>query len=408
MSNTNDTRLVGKGYMAPFVLLTSLFFLWGFARAILDVLNKHCQELFDVDKAQSALIQLMIYGAYFLVAIPAGWLIRRYGTRRGLTAGLVTFGVGSLLFVPSLYVPVSVVFYYFLVPLFVIGGGLVCLETGANPYITLLGSPATSAGRLNRAQAFNGVGSMCGSIFGGLFFFSGSEVSRGSAGIVLPYVIIGVVVLVVAVLFSRVKLPEVVIEAAKADTSARVSVWRKPVFVFGLIALFMYEVAEISINSFFINYVTAGGQFSNIEATYFLSFGGLALFMIGRFAGSGIMRRVSAGKILLVCAAGTSLTSLLAICDLGLPSIIAVITGYIFESIMFPTIFALAIRDAGGQTEYASSVLMLSVLGGAVGPLLMGFVADVTGSMATSFAVPFVGFLVTLFYARMMCVKERR
>lgn len=407
MSNTNDTRLVGKGYMAPFVLLTSLFFLWGFARAILDVLNKHCQELFDVDKAQSALIQLMIYGAYFLVAIPAGWLIRRYGTRRGLTAGLVTFGVGSLLFVPSLYVPAQVVFYYFLVPLFVIGGGLVCLETGANPYITLLGSPATSAGRLNRAQAFNGVGSMCGSIFGGLFFFSGSEVSRGSAGIVLPYVIIGVVVLVVAVLFSRVKLPEVVIEAAKADTSARVSVWRKPVFVFGLIALFMYEVAEISINSFFINYVTAGGQFSNIEATYFLSFGGLALFMIGRFAGSGIMRRVSAGKILLVCAAGTSLTSLLAICDLGLPSIIAVITGYIFESIMFPTIFALAIRDAGGQTEYASSVLMLSVLGGAVGPLLMGFVADVTGSMATSFAVPFVGFLVTLFYARMMCVKEK-
>lgn len=409
MKPASKQRLVGEGYLTPFLLLTSLFFLWGFARAILDVLNKHCQELFHVDKAQSALIQLMIYGAYFLIAIPSGWIIRKYGTRKGLTAGLLVFGIGSLLFAPSLYMSHSYVFYYFLIPLFIIGSGLVCLETGANPYITLLGSRETAAGRLNRAQAFNGVGSMCGSIFGGLFFFSGLDISKGSTGIVIPYLIIGAVVLVVAFLFSRVKLPEVVVNTEKTPQSNEIpgkSVWKKPVFVFGLIALFMYEIAEISINSFFINYVTAGGEFSNMQATYFLSFGGLVLFMAGRFAGSGIMRRIPAETILLVCATGTSLTSLLAIFDMGLPSIIAVIIGYIFESIMFPTIFALALKDAGRQTEYASSVLMLSVLGGAVGPLLMGLAADITGNMAHSFIIPFAGFAVTWFYARMMCKRR--
>lgn len=409
MRPANRQRLVGEGYLTPFLLLTSLFFLWGFARAILDVLNKHCQELFHVDKAQSALIQLMIYGAYFLIAIPSGWIIRKYGTRKGLTTGLLVFGIGSLLFVPSLYMSHSYVFYYFLIPLFIIGSGLVCLETGANPYITLLGSKETAAGRLNRAQAFNGVGSMCGSIFGGLFFFSGLEVSKGSTGIVLPYVIIGVIVLFVAFLFSRVKLPEVVLCAEKAPSSDRSdekSIWKKPVFVFGLIALFMYEIAEISINSFFINYVTANGEFNNMQATYFLSFGGLALFMVGRFIGSSFMRRIPAETILLICATGTSLTSLMAILDLGLVSIIAVIIGYIFESIMFPTIFALALKDAGHQTEYASSVLMLSVLGGAIGPLLMGLIADISGNMALSFIIPFAGFVVTWFYAQMMCKRR--
>ena len=398
--------LVEKQYRIPFILLTSLFFLWGFARAILDVLNKHCQELFQVDKTQSALIQFVIYGAYFLMAIPAGFLIRRYGTRSGLTTGLITFGIGALLFVPSLYIPHGSVFYYFLLPLFVIGSGLVCLETGANPYATLLGNPATAAGRLNRAQAFNGVGSMCGSVFGGLFFFSGWEVSNGSTGIVLPYILIGVVVLMVAFLFSKVSLPEVnngtPAESGKATPPGKKGVWRNPLFVFGLTALFMYEVAEISINSFFINYVTADGEFTNLQATYFLSFGGLTLFMIGRFIGSGIMRSISAGKILWVCAAGTTLTSLTAIFDLGLVSILAVIAGYVFESIMFPTIFALTLKCVDRQhTEYAASILMLSVLGGAVGPLLMGLVAD-HFTMAVSFVVPFVGFAVTWIYAQCM------
>lgn len=410
MKNTERKRLVGEGYLAPFILLTSLFFLWGFARAILDVLNKHCQELFHVDKTQSALIQFVIYGAYFLMAIPSGFFIRRYGTRKGLTLGLLAFGAGALLFVPSLYISHAYVFYYFLLPLLVIGSGLVCLETGANPYATLLGSPETAAGRLNRAQAFNGVGSMCGSIFGGLFFFSGWEVSRGSTGIVLPYVMIGAVVLTVAFLFSKVSLPEVVNEAMTEERGGdgrKSSVWKNAMFVFGLIALFMYEVAEISINSFFINYVTADGEFTNLQATYFLSFGGLALFMIGRFVGSGIMRRVPAEKILLVCAIGTTLTSLMAVFDFGLVSILSVILGYVFESIMFPTIFALALKRVGrSQTEYASSVLMLSVLGGAVGPLFMGLVADLTGKMSLSFLVPFVGFFVTLLYARVVCRKS--
>lgn len=408
MKQNGRQRLVGKNFVTPFFFVTSLFFLWGFARAILDVLNKHCQELFEISKMQSAMIQFMIYGAYFLMAIPSGILLRKYGARNGLTIGLLVFGFGSLLFVPSLYMEHTNVFYYFLIPLFIIGSGLVCLETGANPYIVHLGDKETSAGRLNCAQAFNGLGSMCGAIFGGLFFFSETK-ANGSTGIVIPYVIIGIVVLFAAFLFSRIKLPEFtdINKKNTQDKSTTYNIWKNSVFVFGLIALFMYEIAEISINSFFINYVTAKGNFSNIQATYFLSFGGLALFMAGRFSGSYIMRWIPAEKILLICATGTSLTSLIAIADFGIISILSVITGYVFESIMFPTIFALALKEMGKQTEYASSILMLSVLGGAVGPLLMGAVADITNNMALSFIVPFFSFIITWFYARMMYKKYK-
>lgn len=409
MRMSGKQQLVGKEFLPSFFLLTSLFFLWGFARAILDVLNKHCQELFEITKTQSAMIQFMIYGAYFLMAIPSGILIRKHGTRNGLTIGLLVFGIGSLLFVPSLYIPHPNVFYYFLIPLFVIGSGLVCLETGANPYIIHLGSKNTAAGRLNCAQAFNGLGSMCGALFGGLFFFSGIK-ANDSTGITMPYLIIGIIVLLVAFLFSRVKLPEIITKVTKnnlQNKSENNSIWKKKAFVFGLIALFMYEIAEISINSFFINYVTATGDFSNMQATYFLSFGGLALFMIGRFGGSNLMQWIPAEKILLVCATGTSITSLIAIGDYGIVSISALIIGYIFESIMFPTIFALAVKETGEQAEYASSILMLSVLGGAIGPLLMGTVADLTDNMALSFIVPCFSFIVTWFYARMMYRKYK-
>lgn len=388
--------LVEKRYLIPFVLLTSLFFLWGFAHAILDVLNKHFQELLAITKAHSAMIQVTMYMGYFIMAIPAGLFINRFGYRRGVVFGLLLYGIGSLLFIPGQH---WMSFNFFLFSLFVIGCGLVFLETAANPYVTELGAKETAASRLNFAQSFNGLGCIFAPILAALVLFSDDKEPSGN--VALPYTIMGIIVLLVGVVFSRISLPEIKHEVETDEQGNRVSLWSHKLFIFGLIALFAYEVGEISINSFFINYVTDQGWMSPRQASLVLSFGGLSLFMVGRFAGSWIMSRVRAEKMLFCCATGTVLTTLCVVMDLGMASLIALLAGYAFEAIMFPTIFALSLRGLGSHTKRASSFLMMSPVGGAVGPLLMGYVADCS-TMSMAFIVPFVGYLVVWFYARKM------
>ena len=386
-------NLVAKEYLFPFILITSLFFMWGGARAVMDVLNKHFQLSMGVTKTHSALMQAVVYGAYFLMALPAGMMIRKMGTRIGIIIGLLLFGCGSLLFLP---VGNNTVFEYVLLPLFVIGCGLVILETAANPYVTLLGDPRTSAGRLNLAQSFNGLGSIMGVLLGGQFFFNESNGGE-AADISIPYSIIGIIVLCVAVCFIKVKLPELILspkEATKTNTANKLGKY----FYFGFIALICYEIAEISINTFFINYMTDDGFLSPNAASLLLSIAGLGLFMLGRFGGSALMRRVASEKILFACAIGTVVTMTCAILPLGIASKYTVILCYVFESIMFPTIFALSISRLGNLTERASSILMMSVVGGAIGPLAMGWVGD-NFSISTAFAVPLCGFIVVLAFA---------
>ncbi len=394
--------LVEKQYIIPFVLLTSLFFLWGFAHAILDVLNKHFQELLAITKAHSALIQVTMYMGYFVMAIPAGLFINRYGYRRGVVFGLLLYGVGSLLFIPGQNL---MSFNFFLFSLFVIGCGLVFLETAANPYVTELGAKETAASRLNFAQSFNGLGCIFAPILAGLVLFSDEE--QGVSGnVALPYAIMGVIVLLVGIVFTRVRLPEIKYEAEVDESGHRVSLWSHRLFIFGLIALFAYEVGEISINSFFINYVTEQDWMNARQASLVLSFGGLSLFMAGRFIGSWIMRRVRAEKMLFWCATGTVVSTVLVVLDLGLISFIALLCCYAFEAIMFPTIFALSLKGLGSHTKRASSFLMMSPVGGAVGPLLMGYVADCS-TMSMAFIVPCLGYVVVWLYARrMLQVKE--
>lgn len=394
--------LVEKQYIIPFVLLTSLFFLWGFAHAILDVLNKHFQELLAITKAHSALIQVTMYMGYFVMAIPAGLFINRYGYRRGVVFGLLLYGVGSLLFIPGQNL---MSFNFFLFSLFVIGCGLVFLETAANPYVTELGAKETAASRLNFAQSFNGLGCIFAPILAGLVLFSDEE--QGVSGnVALPYAIMGVIVLLVGIVFTRVRLPEIKYEAEVDESGHRVSLWSHRLFIFGLIALFAYEVGEISINSFFINYVTEQDWMNARQASLVLSFGGLSLFMAGRFIGSWIMRRVRAEKMLFWCATGTVVSIVLVVLDLGLISFIALLCCYAFEAIMFPTIFALSLKGLGSHTKRASSFLMMSPVGGAVGPLLMGYVADCS-TMSMAFIVPCLGYVVVWLYARrMLQVKE--
>lgn len=395
-SMTNKrTPLVGEQYMVPFVLIISLFFLWGFAHAILDVLNKHFQELLHINKSVSALIQAMMYMGYFVMAVPAGLFISRFGYRRGVVFGLVLYGIGSLLFIPG---QEWMSYRMFLFALFVIGCGLTFLETAANPYATELGPRETAASRLNFAQSFNGLGCICAPILTGLLLFS-EDGGSGSGNVALPYACMGVVVLLVAVVFSRVRLPEIV-HAEEVDAEGhKVGLWKHKLFVFGLLALFAYEIGEISINSFFINYVLEQGWMNARMASLVLSFGGLSLFMLGRFIGSWIMRRVRAEKMLFVCASGVVVTMVVVLLDLGYVSLLALLLTYAFEAIMFPTIFALSLRGLGSNTKRASSFLMMSPVGGVVGPLLMGLVADYT-SMVTAFVVPLVAYVVVWFYAR--------
>ena len=247
--------LVKKEYILPFILVTSLFFMWGFARAILDVLNKHFQEAMDISLAHSAMIQVMFYLGYFIMAIPAGLFIARNGYRKGVVFGLLLFGLGSLLFIPGEY---CMSFNFFLFSLFVIACGLVFLETAANPYMTELGDRETAASRLNLAQSFNGLGCACAPLLVGMMLFSEGQ----EANLSFPYMVMGIVVLVVALIFSRVNLPEIVHqedEVQTATTESKKGIWSYKLFVFGVLTLFCYEIAEISINSFFINYVVDDG-----------------------------------------------------------------------------------------------------------------------------------------------------
>ena len=391
---TKRISLVSKQYTLPFILVTSLFFLWGFAHAILDVLNKHFQEVLNITKTHSAFIQVTMYMGYFIMAIPAGLFINRFGYRIGVVFGLLLYGLGAFLFIPGQY---YVSFNAFLFALFVIGCGLTFLETAANPYVTELGAKETAASRLNFAQSFNGLGCICAPILTGLLLFS--DDSQPTGNVALPYACMGVVVLLVAIVFMRVKLPEIEHQTEVDSQWHRVGLWSHKLFIFGLIALFAYEVSEISINSFFINYVVEQGWMNARRASLILSFGGLSLFMAGRFIGSWIMQRISAERMLLYCSIGTVLTTTLILCDLGIISLIALLCGYAFEAIMFPTIFALSLRGLGSHTKRASSYLRMSPVGGVVGPLLMGYVADITSSMVMSFIVPWIAYAVVLMYA---------
>ena len=294
MTKPSIFRYEGHNYLVPFLIISSLFFMWGFAHGILEVLNPHFQESFHISKAMSALTQAAVYGAYFLMALPAGWIIRKWGYRRGVITGLVLFGIGALMFIPGSRINS---FYFFVLSLFVIGCGLTCLETSANPYTTVLGHPDKAESRINLSQSLNGIDWIVGPLVGGQLLFSGVNIA-------IPYAMVGIFVLAVAL-------------------------------------------------------------------------------------------------VLLVCAILTFVATLIVVVCSGTLSLIAFFALYLGESIMFPTIFSLALRDAGTKTKLASSLLVMTIVGGAVAPVIMGYIADTTGSMAIAFLIPLVCYGVIGGYAAM-------
>ena len=392
--SSQQNKITDRKYLVPFVLITLLFFLWGFARAILDVLNKHFQNALHISITHSSLIQVTTYLGYFLMAIPAGIFINRYGYRRGVVFGLILFGAGSLMFIPGAAMGS---FYAFLLCLFIIGCGLVFLETAANPYVTELGAKDTATSRLNLSQSFNGLGSLFATFCIGQFLFNNTD---EGGNVAVPYTILGILVLVIALVFSRVHLPEIKHEETEEDQADGSNIGKlfkhHGMFVFGLLALLCYEIAEISINSYFINFVTGMHWMTDRTASLVLTVA-LAFFMVGRFLGSWVMRYIKATTALFICAIGSVVCIGLVLCDLGKASLIALIANYLFEAIMFPTIFAIALTGLGNLTKSASSLLMMTPIGGC-GFLLMGLIADRT-HVVLPFVVPFVSFLIVLAFA---------
>lgn len=386
----------GRNYVAVFTLVASLFFLWGVAHSILDVLNKHFQDVLVISKARSALVQAMVYGGYFLMAIPAGLIIRKWGYRTGIVLGLLLYGIGALLFIPGGQL---MSFPFFLLCLFIIGCGLTCLETSANPYITVLGEKRSAAGRLNLAQALNGLGWIIGPMIGGLLILGedGGDIS-------LPYAVIGIVVIILGAVFSRLHLPtpdEQNVETVKtvATAAPTTSIWRIRTFRYGVLALLLYVAAQTGINSFFINYVLeADTTLSPSTAAMMLSIGGMGLFMVGRLFGSFILKAIVPAQLMTVCATGAIVCMLFTITSNGTIGMVALCLTYLFESVMFPTIFSMALTDVtGGNTKTASSYLVMSIVGGAIAPVLMGLLGET--DMALGFLIPLFCFIVIVVYA---------
>ncbi len=413
----------GSNYLIPFILVTSLFLLWGFAHGLLDVLNKHFQNILHVTKAQSGFVQFSLYIGYLIMAVPAGLIMKRFGYKRGIILGLCLFATGAFLFYPAAKFET---FWPFLLALFVIACGLTCLETAANPYSTVLGPKESAAQRINFSQSFNGLGWILGPLIGGLLIFGAEQ--HESAGkfdsLLTPYMIIGCVVIVVAIAFVFTPLPEIKEEKTteeEDDPPIRLLLKHK-YFIIAVVAQFLYVAAQTGVNSFFINYVTEevpgikdpisnimaqlgsfGAMFmpKNPEqaASLILAFGGMGLFWIGRLSGSYFLKFMSPHKLLFTYGLINTLLMLLVVAGLGTISVVALFSTYFFMSIMFPTIFALGIKDLGTLTKKGSSFLVMAVAGGAFCPPIMGAIAD-KYNMAIGFLIPMVCFAFIAYFGR--------
>ena len=397
-------------YLLPFILLTSLFFLWGFALNLNPILIPHLKKACQLTDFQSALIDSASYIAYFLVALPAGLFMKKYGYKYGITLGLLLFAVGTFLFYPAAELRN---YAFFLVALFVIASGLTFLETAANPYITVLGDADSATQRLNFAQSFNGLAAFLAPLAGGLFILSGKTLTaqeeqsmstdqlnaylnHEASSVQTPFLLIGVVVLLVAILIWRTALPEIKEETDETSSSSD-SIWGEKNLILGVIAQFFYVGAQVCVSSFFIRFSDKVAGIEERSAAFFLS-GALLGFMIGRFVGTYLMRFVAPSRLLAIYSVINFALLIIAIMTNGMVSIYALIGVEFFMSIMFPTIFALSIRGLGEKTKIGSSLVIMAIVGGAIFPVIMGRISDVT-NIQTSYIVPALCFTVVLYFA---------
>ncbi|RZJ81441.1 MAG: L-fucose:H+ symporter permease [Flavobacterium sp.] len=400
-----------KQYMLPLILITSLFFFWGLVHNIDPTLIAHLKKTFTLTNLESSLVDFSVFIAYFLMAIPAGLMMKKWGYKSGIVFGLLLFACGAFMFIPAAS---THQYFYFLGALFIVASGLTFLETAANPYVTILGPPETSTFRLNMAQSFNGIAAAVAPIIGKYTILSNTEVTaddiqkmdvvakskfieEASNSVKEPFIVLGFIILVVAIVFMFLKLPEIKEEKTSAKAKTILQIFGIKHTRWAVITQFFYVGSQICFSSFFLVYAENAAGLDHHSASNYLAVYG-ALFMIGRIVGTVFMKFVSAAKLLTIYAFISAVLTLVAIFGSGGYTIYCLLGIGFFISIMFPTIFALGVKDLGEDTKTASSLIVMSIVGGAVIPLLLGYIADVTHHVQYGYAVPFVCLLVVLYF----------
>jgi FHS family L-fucose permease-like MFS transporter len=411
-----------RGYMLAFFLTTTIFFVWGMSNNLTDILVQQFRKSFELSLLQAQLVQTSVFLAYGVMATPAALLMRRFGYKAGLVTGLITFGVGTLMFWPAAvigkYLP-------FLIALFVVGSGSSILETAANPLVAQFGTSETSERRLNFAQAFNPPGTIAGVVVGTLFIFSGVEKSATqvatmkAAGtyeaylhseilrVVPTYVVLGAIVLVLALLLSRTKFPQSLDSkddqgpASLPQSGAYGRLFSNGRLMFAVVAQFFYVGAQVGIWSTLIPYLKAYTTIGDRPAGYFLT-ATLVAFALGRIISTPLMRFISPAKMIGIYAVINVALLGFVVTKPGMSGAVAILVVSLFMSVMYPTIFALGVKGLGDDTKLAGSLLVVAILGGAIFPVAMGFISRSTGSVASGYALPAISFVVVALFAFLM------
>jgi FHS family L-fucose permease-like MFS transporter len=392
-------------------MITSLFFLWGFVHNLDPILIPHLKKAFSLTTLQASLVDSAVFIAYFVMALPAGFLMKKYGYKAGIILGLLLFAIGSYLFIPSANTQSYV---FFLVALFVIACGLTILETAANPYASLLGEPEKATQRLNLAQSFNGLAATLAPIIGAKIILTEGYTEKAlnsmtpvakeialaaeAATVKAPYFILGSVILIIAVIFFFMKLPEIQEPESKSENSSVLHAFKHRHLSWAIAAQFFYVGAQVCVFSFFILYATKSAGITEMQAAQYAGFGVGMAFMVGRFVGTFFMKYIEPVKLLSLYAAICTLLCSVAMFSTGMITIYTIIAIAFFMSIMFPTIFSLGIKELGSDTKFGSSLIIMSIVGGAILPPLFGYIADVYGNIQTGYIVPLVCFTVIFYF----------
>lgn len=409
-----EEKGAGTHYLLPFILITCLFFLWGMAHNLDSILIPHLKKACELNNRQSTLIDTAVFFAYFIMAIPAGILIKKIGYKNSIITGLLVFATGAFLFVPAAN---TRTYELFLVALFIIGCGLTILETSANPYAAILGPAESSSKRLNLAASFNGLAAMIAPIIGSLFILSGKTLSpeqmaampqatkasmllEEAAAVKLPYIILGVILVLVAVLFYFMHLPTMKAEHAEVEIKPGFfSVLKFSHLTWAVVAQFFYVGAQVCVTSFFIRIAQQGAGLDEKTAAYYLGIYGF-LFMAGRFIGTFFLRFVKDYVLLSIYCVISILLCVVAIYGTGINVIYALGAIGFFMSIMFPTIFSLGLVGLKSNTETGSSWLVMSIVGGAILPYAMGTLIDMNhDDIQSGYSIPLVCFVIVLYFA---------
>lgn len=391
-----------QNFQFALVSLTTLFFMWGFITCLNDILIPHLKNVFDLSYTQAMLVQFCFFGAYFLVSIPAGIITEKLGYQKGIVIGLIIAGIGCVLFYPAAMVQSYAVFLF---ALFVLASGITLLQVSANPYVTLLGSAKTASSRLTMTQAFNSLGTTVAPYFGSLLILSqATEAAANAEAVQVPYLILAGALFVLAGIFAFLKLPNL---QTKKQENVEGSALEYRHLVLGAVGIFVYVGAEVSIGSFVVNFLgedyIAGLEEHDAAKLLTYYWGGA---MVGRFIGAAVMQKIAGGKALAFNAVSVMVLLLITMVTKGEVAMWSVLAIGLFNSIMFPTIFSLAVTGLGKHTAQGSSILCLAIVGGALVPLLQGVLADSIG-IQLSFVVPLVCYVYIAYYGLVGCKPQK-